>query len=93
VVPRSEWLEEKSPLHWRDSVRMMKSPRSQNPVFASFTIRRCRNNSPEVDRVSNVHKLIAKQLAKATSPTTGEVDVSELVQLVSTVYEEADNDR
>jgi diguanylate cyclase (GGDEF)-like protein/PAS domain S-box-containing protein len=40
-----------------------------------------------------VHKLIAKQLAKAKSPTTGEVDVSELVQLVSTAYEEADRDR
>jgi diguanylate cyclase (GGDEF)-like protein/PAS domain S-box-containing protein len=39
-----------------------------------------------------VHKLFAKQLAKATKPS-GEVDLDLLGQLVSTAFEETDNDR
>ncbi|HEX5126644.1 MAG TPA: EAL domain-containing protein [Rhodocyclaceae bacterium] len=39
-----------------------------------------------------MHKLFAKQLAKATKPS-GEVDVALLGQLVSAAFEEADSDR
>jgi hypothetical protein len=39
-----------------------------------------------------VHKLFARQLAKATSPT-GEVDLDELLKLVAAAYEQADRDR
>jgi len=39
-----------------------------------------------------VHKLFAKQLAKATRPT-GEVDIARLTEIVSSAYEEADRDR
>jgi PAS domain S-box-containing protein len=39
-----------------------------------------------------MHKLFAKQLAKATGPT-GEVDITALGGLVSSAYEEADRDR
>ncbi len=39
-----------------------------------------------------MHKLLAKQLQKATQPT-GEVDLDKLQQLVAEAYEEADQDR
>jgi diguanylate cyclase (GGDEF)-like protein/PAS domain S-box-containing protein len=39
-----------------------------------------------------VHKLFARQLAKATKPS-GEVDRDELVRLVSAAYDQADRDR
>jgi hypothetical protein len=39
-----------------------------------------------------VHKLFARQLAKATKPT-GEVDLEDLARLVVAAYEQADRDR
>src|SRR4051794_990943 len=39
-----------------------------------------------------MHKLLAKQLAKATGPT-GQVDVTRLCEFVSTAYDETDQDR
>jgi diguanylate cyclase (GGDEF)-like protein/PAS domain S-box-containing protein len=39
-----------------------------------------------------VHKLIARQLAKATTPS-GDVDLDELAKLVAAAYEQADRDR
>jgi diguanylate cyclase (GGDEF)-like protein len=39
-----------------------------------------------------VHKLLARQLAKATTPS-GDVDLDELVKLVASAYEQADRDR
>lgn len=39
-----------------------------------------------------MHKLLAKQLQKATQPT-GEIDLDKLQQLVAAAYEEADQDR
>lgn len=39
-----------------------------------------------------MHKLLAKQLQKATQPT-GEVDIEKLQQLIAAAYEEADQDR
>jgi diguanylate cyclase (GGDEF)-like protein/PAS domain S-box-containing protein len=39
-----------------------------------------------------VHKLFARQLAKATKPS-GEVDLDELIKLVTSAYEQADRDR
>jgi diguanylate cyclase (GGDEF)-like protein len=39
-----------------------------------------------------VHKLLARQFAKATAPT-GEVDLDELARLVAAAYEQADRDR
>ncbi|MBV9555917.1 MAG: diguanylate cyclase, partial [Pseudolabrys sp.] len=39
-----------------------------------------------------MHRLLARQLAKATSPS-GEVDIAQLRELISTAYEQADSDR
>ena len=38
-----------------------------------------------------MHKLFARQLAKATTPS-GEVDLDELLKLVGSAYEQADRD-
>jgi len=39
-----------------------------------------------------VHKLFARQLAKATTPS-GEVDLDELGRLIGSAYDQADHDR
>ena len=39
-----------------------------------------------------MHKLFARQLAKATTPS-GEVDLDELGRLIGSAYDQADHDR
>ena len=68
--------------------------------FAPRSLRHVRAAQPDHDRhrdfrggwVAPVHKLFARQLAKARTPT-GEVDLATLGELVTAAYDENDRDR